>query len=151
AAPIRPAGRREAPGPEPVRRDAWVRELAEREQLLDVWALIPHRDLIIADGIDDLEFVAPAAKPDEPAAPADPAAALQPTRGRALRGLHRRAHLRVTGETDMHLALRAAIAAGSASGKATPGKRAPRPQLDVVLDGELLTSVLADDRGGYTL
>jgi hypothetical protein len=152
-APLRPAGRRAAPGPEPVRRDAWVRELAEREDLLDVWTLTSRHDLIFADGIDDVEFVDPRfeiarwfevgpKRAAPPRAAADPAAALQAMRGRPLRALHRRAHLRVTGETDMRLALRAWVALG---------KIYTRPRLDVALDGELLASVIADEHGSYHL
>jgi hypothetical protein len=152
-APLRPAGRRAAPGTEPVRRDAWVRELAEREHLLDVWALNPRHDLIFADGIADLELLDPRldiaralevgpGRPAPPRTDADPAAALRALRGRPVRALHRRAHLRVTGEADMQLAIRAWIA---------PGKLEARPRLDIALDGELLASVIADERGAYTV
>jgi hypothetical protein len=153
AAPLRPASRLAAPGSEPVRRGAWIRELAERERLLDVWALTPRHDLMLADGIEDVEFIPPGFEiarwfevgPKRPAPPrpaADPAAALRVMRGRPLRALHRRAHLRVTGETDMRLQLRAWVALG---------KIYTRPRLDVALDGALLASVIADEHGGYHL
>ncbi|HWU89347.1 MAG TPA: hypothetical protein VN253_18930 [Kofleriaceae bacterium] len=152
-APIKPAGRRAAPGAELARRGAWVRELADREHLHDAWALSSRHDLLFADGIEGLEFVDPRlevarwfevgpGRPAPPRADADPAAAVQVMRGRAIRALHGRAHLRVTGDADMRLALRAQIALG---------KIYTRPRMDVSLDGELLASVLADERGGYTL
>lgn len=155
-APIRPASRRDAPGAEPARRGAWIRELAEREQLLDAWSLTSRHDLIFDDGIEYLEFVDPRlevarwfevgpGRSAPPRAGADPAAAdaaLRAMRGRAIRALHRRAHLRVTGDADMRLQIRASIALG---------KMYTRPRMDVALDGELLGSVIADERGGYTL
>jgi hypothetical protein len=48
----------------------------------------------------------------------------------------------VRGDTDMRLALRASIALA---------KVHTRPRMDVSLDGALLASVVADDRGGYAL
>lgn len=153
SAPLRPASRRAAPGAEPVRRGAWVRELAEREGLLDAWALTSRHDLILGDGIEDLEFVDPRlevarwyevgpTRPAPPRADADPAAAGKAMRGRALRALHRRAHLRVLGDTDMRLSIRASIALG---------KMYNRPRLDVSLDGDLVASVVADERGSYAI
>ncbi len=132
-APLRPASWRAAPGTEPVRRGAWVRELAEREGLLDAWALTSRHDLIFADGIEDLAFVDPRLPPGE-----GPSAA----RGKAIRALQRRAHLRVRGEADMRLELRASIARERIH---------TRPRLDVSLDGELLASAVPDEGGGYTV
>jgi hypothetical protein len=153
AAPLREAGRRAPAGDEPARRGAWVRELAEREGLLDAWSLTARPDLIFDDGTGPLEFVDPRlsharwfevgpGRPAPPAPDANPDAALAVMRGKAIRALSRRVHLRVRGETDMHLALRASIALD---------KVHTRPRMDVSLDGELLASVVADDRGGYAL
>ena len=136
-------------GPEPVRRDAWIRELAEREHLLDVWALTPRRDLIFADGIEDLELVDP-----RPAL-ARWLGAHRAVRGRAVRALHRRAHLRVTGEAEMRFALRASLARSPSPSPSSsgPSPRRPgvRPRLDVAFDGALLASAVADEQGVYTV
>jgi hypothetical protein len=132
-----------------------VRELAEREQLLDVWALTSRHDLVFDDGAEDVEFVDPRLEvarwfevgPGRTAPPspnADPDGAVKAMRGKAIRALHRRVHLRVRGEpgADMRLAMRAWIALG---------KVYTRPRMDVSLDGELLASILPDERGGYAL
>jgi hypothetical protein len=154
-AEARPASKRPAPGDEPVRREAWVRELAEREGLTDVWALGSRHDLLLDDGLEDLEFVdrrlevprwfelGPRRAPPPPPADKDPAGAAAAMRGKPIRALHRRVHLRVRGgATDMRLALRAWVALG---------KVYTRPRMDIALDGALLASILPDDRGGYTV
>ena len=63
-------------------------------------------------------------------------------RGTAILPMYRRAHLRVRGTTDMRLALRAAVALSTVY---------THPRLDVSLDGELLTSAVADDKGRYDI
>jgi hypothetical protein len=153
-APLRPASRRAAGGSEPERRDAWVRELAAREGLSDAWSLTSRHDLVFDDGLEDLEFVDPQlevarwfevgpGRPAPPRAPdADPAAALRAMRGKAIRALGRRVHLRLRGETDMRLALSAHMALG---------KVYTRPRMDVALDGALVASILPDERGAYAL
>ncbi len=152
-APIRAASRRDRTGDEPARRGAWVRELAEREGLLDAWALTSRHDVLLEDGIGPLEFVDPRlpparwfevgpARPAPPSPDRDPDGALRAMRGKAIRALHRRAHLRVRGEADMRLELRASVALD---------RIYTRPRLDVSLDGELLASILPDERGGYAV
>ncbi|HWO17746.1 MAG TPA: hypothetical protein VNO30_03185 [Kofleriaceae bacterium] len=153
-APLGPASRRAAGGSEPARRDAWVKELAAREGLADAWSLTSRHDLLFDDGVEDLEFVDPRlevarwfevgpGRPAPPRAPdADPAGALRAMRGKAIRALNRRVHLRVRGETDMRLALRAQMALG---------KVYTRPRMDVALDGALVASILPDPGGAYAL
>jgi hypothetical protein len=153
AAPLRRASTRAAAGSEPVRRDAWVRELAARERLLDAWALGSRHDLVFDDGAGEIEYVDPRlevarwfeigpARPARPAPGADPAAAVEAMRGRAIRPLHRRVHLRVRGDADMRFAMRARMALGSVY---------TRPRLDIALDGALLASITPDERGTYEL
>lgn len=157
-APLRPASRRERTGPEPARRGAFVRELAQREGLRDVWALASREDLLFEDGVGPLEFVDPrlpaarwyevgpgvAAPPPDPSA--DPDGAVRAMRGKPIRALHRRVHLRVRasliGAGDMRFTVRAHIALGRVY---------TRPRMDVSLDGALLASAIADDNGAYTV
>jgi hypothetical protein len=152
-APLRAARKHARTGDEPTRRGAAVRELAAREGLLDAWSLTSRSDLVFDDGIGRLEFVDPRlpharwfevgpGRTAPPGPDADPEAARQAMRGKPIRALYRRVHLRVRGDTDMQLAIRASIALA---------KIYTRPRMDVSLDGELLASVIADDRGGYAL
>jgi hypothetical protein len=140
ASPLREASHRDAPGDEPTRRAAWVRELADREGLHDAWSLTTRADLRFEDGLELLRFVD--ASVDDPqwydvTHPREPAA-----RGTAMLPMDGRAHLLVRGTSDMHLALRAAIALNTVY---------THPRLDVSLDGELLVSAVADAAGRYAI
>ncbi|HEU4731977.1 MAG TPA: hypothetical protein VFT22_28975, partial [Kofleriaceae bacterium] len=141
ASPVRAATTRVTRGDEPARRAAWVRELADREGLHDAWSLTTRDDLRFEDGtaavryvdgaIDDPKWYEVSHPRPEP-----------PRRGTAILPMSRRAHLRVRGATDMRLALRAAVALNAVF---------THPRLDVSLDGELLTSAVADTTGHYTV
>jgi hypothetical protein len=138
-----------------------------------VWSLLSRADLRFEDGFADVVFaeggiddpmwfeasevklatpppaaaLAPGVTPAErePARPRGKArAAGEPPlpRGTAVRPLQRRAHLRVRGAAAMRLQLRIGIALNSVY---------TRPRLDLSLDGELLTSAVADERGRYLI
>jgi hypothetical protein len=147
AAPLRatPLSNRDARGDEASRRDAWVRELADREGLHDAWSLSTRADLRFEDGTGGLRYVDDSI--DDPRWYEVTHPASEPAkRGKAILPLMRRAHLRVRGgvhgASDMHLALRAAIALNTVY---------THPRLDISLDGELLTSAVADAAGRYTV
>ncbi|MGN6108557.1 MAG: hypothetical protein ACTHU0_25855 [Kofleriaceae bacterium] len=148
AAPVRTATTAPSPpeGDEPTRRAAWFRALADREGLHDAWSLQTRADLRFEDGvaalqmidgeIDDapwFEMVKPQIARPEPRTP---------PRGAPIRALYRRAHLRVRGTGRMRLSIRVALALNVVH---------THPRLDVSLDGELLASVVADDRGKYQI
>jgi hypothetical protein len=124
-----------------------------REGLLDAWSLTSREDVSLDDGLGPLEFVDPQVPPARwfeigpgrtapPPPGADPAAAVRAMRGKAVRALYRRVHLRVRGDGDMQLSLRAWIALE---------KVHTRPRMDASLDGELVGAVLPDDAGRYAL
>ena len=123
------------------RRAAFVRDLAEREGLHDAWSLNTRSDVLFEDGFTGLVFLDGSA--DDPtwydALHPAPSA---PTRGTAARWLYRRAHLRVRGRVDMQLVLH---------GKVNLGVAYTRPRLDVMLDGELLATVIADEGGEFRI
>lgn len=139
-APARPATTYPVGGDEPIRRGAWTRVLADREGLHDAWSLTTRADLRFEDGAGTLTFVDGSV--DDPrwfdaVHPREPA-----TRGTAVLPVSRRVHLRVRGVTDMRLSLRAAIALNSVF---------THPRLDLSLDGDLLTSAVADGHGRYAI
>lgn len=141
ATPLRAATTRLDPDAESVRRDRWFRDLAAREGLIAAWSLTSRRNIHFEDGIGPLQFVEGAI--------GDPAwFAAQPPRepgdlrDSPVRPLYRRAHLRVRGDADMRLVMRVAVALETVH---------TRPRLDVSLDGDLLTSAIADDRGRYLI
>ncbi len=133
------------PADEPARRDAFVRELAVREHLHDEWALSSRREIVFADGLGALTFLDPNA-PSDPhwndAVDRGPGHDPEPSTGRAVRWMHRRAHWRVKGDRAMHLALR---------GHVNLNALYSRPRLDVSIDGELLASAIVDPRGDFTI
>ena len=131
----------DTPSTEADLRDTFVRTLAEQEGLRDAWTLLTRHDLRFEDGIAKLVFIDDSV--DDPAwfevtHPREP----QKLRGKATRALYRRAHLRVRGSTDMLLSIRARVAINSVF---------TRPRLDISLDGELLTSAVADANGRYAI
>lgn len=128
-------------GTEAERRDEWVRLLANREGLHDAWSLTTRGDLRFEDGIGPLVFVD--GRVDDPAwfevvKPQQ----LEAMRGQPIRALYRRAHLRVRGDRAMTLTLKAAVALNVTY---------TRPRLDISLDGELLATAVADERGRYDI
>ena len=141
ATPLREASQRVLSGDEPARRGAWVRALADREGLHDAWSLTTRAELRFEDGtgavryvdgsIDDPQWYEVTHPRPEPA-----------RRGTAILPIYRRAHLRVRGDGDRRLALRAAIALNIVY---------THPRLDVSLDGELLASAVADATGHHAI
>lgn len=132
-----------APPPQPysevARRAAFVRDLADREELHDAWSLSTRADVLFDDGFTGLVFLDPAT--DDPTwydAFHAPAAAL--VRGTAARWMFRRAHVRLRGRGDMRLVF---------SGKVNLGAAYTRPRLDAMLDGELVATVIPDADGHF--
>jgi hypothetical protein len=123
---------------ESTRREAWMGELAVREGLEREWALTSRRNFIFADGISGVAF-------DDGKDPRwyevyerDD----EPTRGVPARWLHRRGHIRLRGDSRMHLVLR---------GKVNLNAIYTHPRLDVAIGGRLLASVVVGDDGAYTV
>ena len=128
-------------GDEAARRAAFIRALADREELHDAWSLTTRDDIRFEDGIGALKFVD--AGVDDPTwfeivRPRSTEA----LRGTPIRPLFRRAHLRIRGTGAMRLVMRAAIALNQTY---------TRPRLDLSIDGDPLTSVVADERGHYAI
>ena len=126
---------------EPARRAAYVRDVADRAELHEAWSLNSRSNILFDDGFTGLVFLD--ASSDDPTwysalNPAAPPA----TRGTAARWMYRRSHLRVRGAVDMRLAL---------SGKINLGVAYTRPRLDVILDGALLATVVADAGGRFDI
>src|SRR5262249_19844650 len=117
----------------------WVRSLAEREGLHDAWSLTSRADLRFEDGVGALRYLDGGI--DEPRGDgvADPRP--EPARRTAILPLARRAHLRIRGAADMHLALRGAIARTVYT----------HPRLEISLDGEPLNIAVADATGRYAV
>lgn len=120
------------------RRDAFVRELAAKEGFPAAWPLSPHRDLVYSDGVSDIAFVDDADPKWFETEPPDPG----PGRGRPVRWMHRRVHLRVRGEDDMHLRM---------SGRIRLNALYARPRLDFTISGEPVASVVADEHGLFAI
>jgi hypothetical protein len=127
------------PAGERVRRDAFLRDLAEQEGFAAEWSLTTRNDVVFADGLSGLTFAQPGdnAKWFEVAA-IDP----EPKRGVPVRWMYRRTHLRVRGSRDMHLVLR---------GRVNIGVLYARPRLDVSINGTLLGSTLVAPDGAFTI
>lgn len=123
------------------RRTAYVRDLADREQLRDAWSLTTRSDVLFDDGFTGLVFL-DAATDDPTWYDVFHAPATGSTRGQAARWLYRRAHLRVRGQGDMKLALR---------GKVNLGAAYTRPRLDVMFDGDLLATTIVDSDGRFSI
>jgi hypothetical protein len=140
ASPLYPAKRRAATGDEPTRRAAWTREFAEREHLLDAWALTNRAEVRFEDGFGRLRFIDGSI--DDPKWYEISHSYSGAKRGTAALVLLRRAHLRVKGDGPRRLVLGAAIALNTTY---------THPRLDVSLDGEPLASVVADASGKYAI
>ncbi len=104
--------------PEPERRAAYVRALADREGLHAQWSLNNRENVLFLDGTNAMAML-------DAKIP--------------VRWLHRRAHLRVLGATDMRLVARGKINVPS------------RPRIEVSLDGVRLASVVVDLDGAFTI
>lgn len=141
--PVRSATTRPTLATERERRSVWVHELATREGLEDAWSLHTRSDVRFEDGIQDLQWVDGGIDDPKWFEISRPQTST-PLRGTPIRALQRRAHLRIRGEhaSNMRLTMRIAIALASVY---------TRPRLDVSVDGELLASVVADDRGRYAI
>lgn len=139
------------------RRDDYLRELAHREGLQAEWSLTSRRNLIFTDGSSGLAFATPEfdarwndAPMDATPSPASgetpvgmpPAPPSKPVRGIPVRWMYRRFHLRLRGETNMHLRL---------VGRVSMATLHTRPRLDVSLDGSLLTSVTVAADGRFEI
>jgi hypothetical protein len=127
------------PAGEPMRRDAFVRALADREHLHGAWALSSRYDLVFADGFSGVTLLDSEADPHwYELLYTNP----EPEVGIPARWMTWRSHLRVRGERDMHLVVR---------GKVNLNQVYSRPRIDVSLDGELLSSFTVDERGDFTI
>jgi hypothetical protein len=129
------------PADEVALRDTFVRQLAEREDLLDAWSLSTRSHLRFEDGFSGIGFVDE--RVDDPKwYDATHPVAQPPQRGTAVRWMHRRSHLRLRGTGPMHLVLR---------GKVNVAAVNARPRLDIALDGEVLGSASLDDAGRFSI
>jgi hypothetical protein len=147
-------GGTEAPAPHPPeaeaqRRSAWTRQLSDRLNLHGAWALNTRDNLLFDDGFSRLAFATSFLGEDVPPAPrlqtkaaalADPHATVPV--GTPVRWMHRRSHLRLRGERDMHLRLR---------GQVRREVTGTRPRIAVSLDGELLASMVVAEDGTFTI
>jgi hypothetical protein len=120
------------------RRDAFVRALADREGVPAAWPLSAHRDVMYCDGVSSIEFVNDADPMWFETEPPDPG----PGRGRPVRWMDRRVHMRVRGDRDMHLHI---------SGRIRLHALYARPRLDLAVAGEPLASVVADEHGLFAI
>lgn len=126
---------------EVARRAAFVRDLADREELHDAWSLSTRANVLFDEGFTGLVFLDPST--DDPTwYDAFHAPATKATRGTAARWMFRRSHVRVRGNADMRLTL---------GGKVNLGAAYTRPRLDVMLDGELLSTVIPDAGGRFEI
>jgi hypothetical protein len=124
---------------ESARRDAFVRRLVTSEGLADATPLMGRRDVIFSDGVSNITFIDPNADPTwRGLRVPDPA----PRDGKPVRWLHRRAHLRLRGDADMHLTLKGRIRLHALY---------TRPRLDVSIAGESMASVVADENGFFVI
>ena len=138
AGPLSPLS---AAPPEPQRRDAWIRSLAEGLGMHDAWTLTPRSNVRFEDGFNGVVFVDGAVD--------DPRwyellhrSASEPQRGTAVRWVQHRAHLRVRGAGTMRLAIR---------GKLNIAGIATHPRLLVSLDGDEVAEVVADATGQFAI
>ncbi|HTR49102.1 MAG TPA: hypothetical protein VMJ10_00265 [Kofleriaceae bacterium] len=143
--------------PEEVRRDNFVRALAEREGVIGEWMLNSRKDLLFLDGMSTPMYLEPEIEhrwfevvPTEPSErdkkkdkDKDPTKKDEwPQHGTPVRYMHRRVHFRVRGGSDMHLVLR---------GHINLSLIYTHPRLDVSLAGAPLASVTADEHGEFAI
>lgn len=120
------------------RRDAFLHALTIKEGIADAWSLCAHPDLTYIDGVSTVAFVDDADPKWFESEPPDPG----PKRGRPVRWMTRRVHLRVRGDRDMHLRM---------TGRVRVNSLYARPRLDVSVGGEPVASVVVDEHGQYTI
>ena len=127
------------PTNERARRSAWFARLADGLKLHDAWSLNPRQDVVFEDGLTGVTFL----DGDEPKwfEVVKPTTAV-PMRGLPVRWMHRRSHIRVRGDDDMHLTIR---------GRVNLNAVYTRPHVDVSIDGTLIASPIADDHGVFTI
>jgi hypothetical protein len=120
-------------------RDEYVRDLAWREGLLDVWSLMPRSTITFEDGLSPIVMIDPQ----------NPTVAWHQTSratasglGMPIRWLGPRAHLRVRGETDMRLEM---------TGRADLVQLYTRPLVTASFDGVEFHSGLPDAEGYFTI
>ncbi len=129
----------EDPATEPLRREAFLRATADAAHLHTAYDLTSRHDIVFEDGVAGMSFVDTTAEPRWfEVFESDP----MPKSGTPVRWIGRRVHLRVRGDTDMHLTIR---------GKTIPNTIYTRPRVDVSLDGDLLASVNVDERGVFAI
>jgi hypothetical protein len=141
AAPTRAASIHVRTGDELARRSAYMAAVARHEGLAAAWALSSRGDVEILDGLTPIQFREPGTE-DSHRFEISRSPSEQPLHGTPIRGLNRRAHLRVRGHGPMRLRLRAATLL-----KPTFAW----PQLAVSFDGELLATAAANAEGRYTI
>jgi hypothetical protein len=120
-------------------REAWVRQLSEREDLVDTWSLTSRSDLQFEDGLSGVEMTDPA-KPftgwREAAHVCTTAPALP------VRWMGARSHLRLRGESDMELEIR---------GRANLPELLTRPLITASLNGREIHAALVDEDGYFRI
>jgi len=131
---------RQAPITDETRaREGYARDLAEREGLLDAWALTSRSDLQFDDGFAGVELVDPLARGAwwDDAVRACASGRAQPVRWMGARG-----HLRVRGTGDHRLRLR---------GWADVSALQTRPTISASFDGAELHAAVVDDHGYFQI
>lgn len=129
------------PRPEPERRAAFIKALADAEGVRDAWSISMQPDVLFADGFSAMLMI-DEEETDDPAWYQVKSSTLETKRGTAARWLYRRAHLRVRGDGARRLVIK---------GKINLVALYTRPRVDVSIDGELLTAVKTDERGAFTI
>nr|MBA3539245.1 hypothetical protein [Deltaproteobacteria bacterium] len=128
---------------EGARRRAFVRGIAEAEQLHDAWTLTMRDDVIFEDGLSGTAIVVNETDPKWFEVVADPPATPTATRGLFTRWMHRRAHVRLRGSGHpMRLAIR---------GRLKLNEVFTRPWIDLSLDGATLATGRVDATGAFAI
>jgi hypothetical protein len=120
------------------RRDAFLRALTVKEGVADAWHLSAHPDLILSEGLSAVAFVDESDPKWFEIERPDPG----PRSGHPIRWMHRRVHMRVRGDRDMHLRM---------NGRIRLHGLYTRPRLDVTVGGEPVASVVADEHGLFSI
>jgi hypothetical protein len=121
------------------RREAFVRGLAEREHLLEVWSLMSRVDLVFVEGLSDVDMI----DPGEPMHPwTQVARACTTATARPVRWMAPRVLIRVRGDGDQRLVLR---------GHVDVARLFTRPRVTVTFDGAEVWSQRVDADGGFAV
>lgn len=128
-------------GPTPISdetrsREAYLHQLAEREGLADAWHLMSRSELVFEDGFSLTELTTP----DPPPRWTELSTAIGSVRAVPVRWMTARAHLRVRGRSDMHLALWGQIYAAAI---------ATRPRMTVAFDGLEVAALVVEPDGRF--